>query len=230
MICAIHQPNFLPWLGFFHKITNCDCFVLFDSTQVMKGSTFNRSKIKLEEKECLLTIPMITKGRFKQTIKDTSINENVNWRSKHLKSIEHAYKKSPFFHDYYPGLERLYLQKEGNLCEFNIKLIRYMADCLGVKVKITRSSDLKTEGMKNELLISICKAIGADTYLSGTGARDYMDIPLFNKKGIKVIYQDFKYPQYDQLGDKFIYNLSILDLLFNKGGESLKILVGGNDG
>lgn len=227
MIVSIHQPNFLPWLGYFYKLTQCDVFVLLDNVQYTKNSFINRNRIKTPRGADWLTVPVIIKGRFGQLIRDVEINSSVDWRKKHLGTLEANYRKAKYFEPIFQGLETIYSVNDWiNLCELNIMLLEWALSILGLKKNLVRASDLNLEGESTQLLIDIIKELGGDTYLSGFGGANYQEEELFEKAGITLTYYDFKHPVYPQLWNDFIPNLSIIDLLFNCGSESLDVLLG----
>jgi hypothetical protein len=227
MIVAIHQPNFLPWLGYFYKIVRSDVFVILDNVQYTKNSYINRNKIKTPNGEAWLTVPVITEGRFGQLIKDTKINNAVDWRKKHMGSLRVNYGRAPSFDFLFKDLESIYYEKEWqSLCGFNIRLIRWAAAKLGFKTHLVLASELGVEGKGTELLINILKKVGGSAYLSGFGGSKYQDEAAFEQHGIKLMYSDFRHPIYPQLWGDFVPSLSIVDLMFNCGPESLGVILG----
>lgn len=231
MIVSIHQPETFPWLGFFHKIYLADTFVFLDTVQFKKNNFQNRNKIKIGEKDSWLTIP-IQDHSLSTHIKDIKINWNDHkFAKKHLSTIEQNYSKSPYFKDIFPFLKDLYEKKPEFLTDFNISFITFILDKLGIKTKVLKSSSLNLSGIASggtEVTLQICKVLGAKTYLSGSGAKVYLDQELFKKNDIEVYFQDFKHPEYKQQGGNFIPYLSILDLYFNHGPRSLDIILEGN--
>jgi hypothetical protein len=227
MIAAIHQPNYLPWLGYFYKICRCDVFVLLDNVQYSKNNIINRNKIKTPQGPIWLTVGVLTKDRHGQLINEVAINNGVPWNKTHYKSLAQNYSKAAYFEKYSPYFERIYESQWLNLADLNETLIRTICQLLGFEhVRFTRASELAASGTETEHLIGICKAVGANTYLSGFGGKKYMDEDSFEKEGIKLEYYDFKHPAYRQLWGDFTPNLSIVDLLFNEGERSLEILKG----
>lgn len=223
-IVAIHQPNYLPWIGYFYKMMKADCFVLFDNAQYPKGSVCNRNKIKTPEGSKLLTVPVrISKGHL-QKINEIEVIMAEKWNEKHWKTIITYYGKAQYFKQYIDAFEDIFKKKEwASLAELNKALIILIKNLLGLKTQIVISSDLDINGKVNNL--SICKALDASTYLSGDGSMDYLDEDEFSKEGISVTYTNFMHPGfYKQLFNDFIPNLSILDLLLNCGPESIKII------
>ncbi|MDD5681498.1 MAG: WbqC family protein [Candidatus Omnitrophica bacterium] len=225
-IIAIQQPNYVPWQGFFYKIMKSDVVVLLDGVQFSKDSIINRNRIKTSTGEMWLTVPVLTKHERNQSINETRINNAVDWRRKHWNAIRQNYVKSPFFNEYASLLEDIYKNEWEKLAELNTVLIKTMAACLGLEKDFIKASALNAAGKSTDLLVSICKETGGNVYLSGESGKKYMDDRKFEEAGIKIKYAGFKQPVYKQLYGDFIPNLSALDLLFNCGADSRKILEG----
>lgn len=224
MILSVHQPQYIPWLGYFHKIAHSDLFVLLDDVQYKKREFQNRNKIRTKEGFIWLTVPVITKGRYYQKISEVEIDNTTDWGLEHLKSIRLNYSKSEYYNLYIDFFEKLYKINWEYLCELNVETVKFILKELGINTPIEFSSKLKLESTSTQRIIDICKHFGADTYLSGAGGRDYLDESAFEKNGIKVVYQDFKHPQYKQIYDGFEPFMSSIDLLFNCGPESGAII------
>jgi hypothetical protein len=224
---AIHQPNYLPYLGFFHKIYLSDVFVILDTVQFVKSGPLawmNRNKIRTKEGWTWLSVPVLTKGRFPVAIKQALIDNTGNWRKKHWYSISCNYNKAKYFKRYADFFEQLYSRQWDKLAELNQKIIDYLFQQLGIGVKIVKASELEAEGTGTELLINICKEIGANSYIYGRHGEDYMDAEDFRRQRIRLLPQDFRHPRYQQLHQPFIEGLSVIDLLFNEGENSAKII------
>ncbi|MEK6732136.1 MAG: WbqC family protein [Candidatus Omnitrophota bacterium] len=227
MILSAHQPNYLPYIGFFNKVANCDVFAIWDTVQFVKRGTFgwiNRNKIKTRKGWMWLTVPVFTKGKYDQLILDTRINNDIPWQRKHWKSICLNYNKAPYFNKYSDFFEDIYKKKWDRLADLNETIIRYILDIFGIKTRIVRCSNFLLNSEGTSLIIDTCKKTGADTFLSGKHGKDYLDEEKFRGNSIKLIYQNFKHPCYKQLHGPFIENLSIIDLLFNEGPDSIKLL------
>jgi hypothetical protein len=225
MILSVHQPQYLPWLGYLDKIANSDLFIFLDDVQYKKREFQNRNKIKTPAGPLWLSVPVITKGHYTQNIKDVLICTDDNWEQEHLKSIEHNYAKSPYFNEHKAFLAELYGKKWDKLMDVSMSIINYSLDYLKISTPRRMSSEFNVTTMSTERIIDLCKKAGADTYLSGTGGKDYMDTSLFEKNNIKLIFQNFKHPQYSQLHGTFEPYLCILDLLLNCGPQSRQILL-----
>lgn len=224
MIAAIHQPNYLPYLGFFDKIYKSDIFVLLDNVQYSKESWMNRVKIKTPNGWQWLSVPILTKGKLDQLILEAEINNKIDWRKKHWKTLVTNYNKAPFF-NYYSGYFELLYQREWiRLIDINLDVLKFILSDIGLSHKLVRASEFQVSGSGTDLLIAICKALNADTYLSGDGAGGYQEEEKFDMNGIKLTFQNFQHPIYNQLYGDFIPGLSIIDLLFNHGPEGIEIL------
>ncbi|MDO8516867.1 MAG: WbqC family protein [Nanoarchaeota archaeon] len=225
MRIAIHQPNFLPYLGFFDKCDYSDILVLYDSTQFKKNDFQNRNKIKTKDGWKWLTIPI--SYNFGDLINKVKIDNSQDWRNKHLVYLKENYYKSAFFDVYFDKIKEIYNKEWTYLSDFNISLIIFLIKELGIKCKIVKSSDLDINLKSTDALIEICKELNADEYVSGKDGRNYLDKSLFEKENIKVLFQDYKHPIYQQQFYGFEPFMSILDLLFNEGSNSLNVIRGG---
>lgn len=234
MIVSIHQPNYLPWLGFFNKLLRSDIMVIFDSVQFPRGKTvISRAAIKTPAGSQWLTVPVKGKSELLK-IREVQLVENQPWVRKHLKSLEANYGRAPYFDRYYPRLAGYYQGQHTCLADLNIGLISLLASFLGATTKLIRASELQPEADTGGLdrILKICRTLGATEYLTGQGAgsQRYMDEEAFGRLGIKVVCQNFVHPVYSQLWGEFIPNLSILDLLFNHGPAASGILLGCSSG
>jgi len=222
---SIHQPNYIPWLGFFEKVINSDIYVVFDDVQYPRGKDFaNRNQIKTNNGKLWLTIPIKDKGSLKKW-KDVEYIDN-GWKDKHLKNIESFYKKSKYFEEYYSELVNIFSVQHDFLIDLNVDLIRFVLDKLNIETKIVFSSNIKTDKTGLEKIIHILKELKATHYISGAGdgSKRYIDENEFSNNKIELIWQDYKHPQYKQLHGEFIPYLTILDLLFNEGTNSRDII------
>lgn len=229
MVIGILQPGYLPWLGFFEQMHKSDVFVIYDDVQYDKESWRNRNRIKTANGVQWLTVPVLIKFEDHPLINEVNIDNKVNWRKKHLYSIRQNYSRAPFFKKYIDIFEEAYLKEWEYLIDIDMYFILKLAQCLNMSDKrIFRSSSLGTAGSRIERLINICKYFNADTFYEGKMGRNYINESYFAEHGIKVEYQDYKHPVYNQLHGEFVPYLSIIDLLFNYGDESLAILVNKN--
>mgnify|MGYP000323582573 FL=1 len=224
MKVAIHQPNYLPYVGFFHKLSLADTFVIMDDTQYDKKFT-NRNKIKVPGNWIWLTVPINKKHKFVAN-KIVEINNEENWQSDHFEKINRSYSNSKFFKKNYKAFfEKIYSKKWDHLFTLNYELIIQLIDWLDIKIEVIKESELNINGNSTDRLVNISKKIGAETYVSGIGGKEYMNKKMFETNNIKIEYQNFKCPIYKQVfNSEFIPNLSIIDLLFNIGPKSLSKL------
>ncbi|MGZ4480893.1 MAG: WbqC family protein [Gaiellales bacterium] len=219
-VLAMHQPNYLPWIGYFDKMRRADVFVLLDCVQYPRArSVANRTRIRTAHGEHLLTVPVSTPGGLEGKASYAQVSfADGTWRRKHLRTIEQAYRRAPHFAACFPELERIVLEAE-SFCTMNVLLVRWIAGRLGISTPTPLMSELGEEfGPANELIVGLCQATGAGVYLSGTWARAYNDPQRLAAAGIELRYQQFQHPVYDQTGEGFLPNLSAIDLLFNQGG------------
>lgn len=228
MVLSVHQPQYLPWLGFFDKLAKSESFVFLDNVQYKPREFQNRNKIKAKDSSLWLTVPVVTKGHARQRISDARIDNSFPWMRQHLKSMQSWYARADHYHEYISYFEGLYSRRWDWLAELNEEIIRFIQRELCISTRIYYESQLNAAGARSQRIINICKELKADTYLSGSGGKDYLDEGLFRKEGIKLIYQDFRHPVYRQQFIKtdsdFIPGLSIVDLLFNEGRKSRAIL------
>ena len=224
MKVVIHQPNYLPYLGFFHKLSLADTFVIMDDTQYDKKFT-NRNKIKVPGNWIWLTVPINKKHKFVAN-KIVEINNEENWQSDHFEKINRSYSNSEFFKkNYKTFFEKIYSKKWDHLFTLNYELIIQLIDWLDIKIEVIKESELNINGNSTDRLVNISKKIGAETYVSGIGGKEYMNEKMFETNNIKIEYQNFQCPKYKQVfNSEFIPNLSIIDLLFNIGPKSLSKL------
>jgi len=220
MIAAIHQPAYFPYPGFFHKIQSSDIFVILDNAQYEKHFT-NRNTIIVPNGTTWISVPINKNHKFSSN-KIVEINNNIDWKKDHYRKIYHSYKNSEYFSLYDGFFKELYEQDWMFLSELNITIILKIFNWLKINVKIIKESELNITGTQSERLINCCKKIGADTYLSGIGGKNYVNDELFQESQIKLQYQQYYPKLYNQHFSKtFIPNLSIIDLLMNLGPNSL---------
>jgi hypothetical protein len=221
-ILSIRQPGYLPFIGFFKKIQATDVFVFLDDVQYTRSDFDNRNKIRTQDDSMWLTIPIFNKTG--QTLNEVKIDYSKKWVSKHKSSIEYNYEKAPYFEKYWKDIELILDKSWEKLIDLNMELISYFITKLEINTKTVFSSELNINKTGSEKLLEICKDLQVDTYLSGEFGRNYLDINLFQQENIKVIFEKFEHPTYDQTFDGFVQNMSIIDLLFNEGQNAKNIL------
>ncbi len=215
---AIHQPNYLPASSYFEKIAQSDVFVFLDNVQYSKGGYTNRNRIKSTGARGWqwLTVPIVREGSSHGLVKDIEISNIDDWYEKHWKTICQNYSKSPFFDDVAAVLRGAYSHGWTWLADLNEDLILGICGLMGIKTRFIRSSDLSVSGKRTSLLLDICEAVGADTYLSGVGALRYMDEGAFAERRIRVeVQQKYEGPS---------PRLSVIDGLFDRGGGLSEVL------
>lgn len=219
---SIHQPEYLPWLGFFDKVDLCDCFVLLDTVQFRKNYFQNRNRIRVDTDWRWLTVP-VAQGPHTRRIGEVEIAPGSGWAEEHWKHLQLWYHKAPYFSDYAAAIEEVYRQPYQYLSQLNIELIRALVGCFGIKTELVVASQLNCEPGEGgtEVNLNICKILEAGTYLSGQFGRNYLDEQAFAQAGIAVEYQEFHHPTYRQLFTPFVEGMSAVDLLFNEGTGAL---------
>lgn len=222
---AILQSNYIPWKGYFDLINSVDEFILYDDMQFTRRDWRNRNKIKTPTGVQWLTIPVAVKGKYFQKINETQIQE-PDWGRRHYETLRTNYLKTPHFHEYDSLLNELYLgDSPSNLSEVNYRFLKAICGLLGIKTKISWSSDYRLDEGKTERLVSLCQQAGGTSYLSGPAAKDYIDTACFNNAGIELHWMDYSgYPEYPQRFPPFDHGVTILDLLFNVGPDAPKYM------
>jgi hypothetical protein len=229
LIVAVHQPQYLPWLGYFDKMRRADVFCYLNDVQYKKNEWQNRNRIKTAQNWQWVTVPV--RYHFPEKINEVRINQAVDWRKKHLQALITNYSRAPYFKEYIPIFEDTFSREWEFISDLNIHLIESLKGLLDMgEIPSVLSSDFKLSEEPTDRLIDICKALGADTYLAGKGGADYMDLQRFEKNKLKVMIQEFEHPVYPQLFDGFQSHLSVVDLLFNCGPESMMIIREANAG
>lgn len=225
MIISVHQPQYLPWLGYFHKMYHSDAFVFLDNVQYKKREYQNRNRIRTKNGDIWLTVPVLRDTEPYSNISGVRIDNSQTWQKKHWKAIYLNYARAPFFKKYSDYFEKVYKTGWDMLADLNMHITRYIAQSLGIDRPIYKESQFNITSKNTARIIDICRALKADTYLSGIGGREYLDEKLFDSSGIKLAYQDFRHPEYTQRYEPFIPYMSVIDLLFNCGDSSFRILM-----
>ena len=218
MIVAGHQPNYLPWLGFFDKMCACDLFIIEDSFLMETKGFTNRNKIKGCQGSLWLTVPVEHVG-WQIPINEVRIacKGKSNWAKQHYLSMKYSYCKAPHWTEYQDFFDQSYKLEWTKFAELSMHFITAIKGFLNIKTPIVMASALAASGTKSDLIIAQCKEVGATTYLSGIGAKDYLEVSKFEKEGINVVFQSFQHPTYRQLYGEFVPNLSVVDYLFCNG-------------
>lgn len=229
MIASIMQPAYLPWLGYFHRISISDAHVVLDHVQIDKNSKTkfaNRNRLRTKDGWCWLTVPLQTKGKFGSlNLNRLEIAQDALWASKHWAAIRHNYSRAPYFAEHAPFFEKVYDARWERLVDLTREITTYLLDAFKIRTPILYSSEMQAEGEKDALILNLSRAVGAKVYLSGPLGRDYLDEQSFQEAGIRVVYHDYHHPVYTQVYTGFEPYMSALDLLFNCGPESMEILM-----
>jgi len=226
MKLAIHQPNHLPWPGYFHKMESADVFLILDTVQYVKLEYDNRCKIKTPTGEQWMTVPISPPNLGTPINKVLLANRADIWRY-NWKTLKNNYSNSPFFNDYKDELREIYSDKWDRLTDLNLKLIKTIRNWLGIETPLKFASELPESILKGtELILSQCREMKADVYLSGIGGKNYLEQEQFENKNIILEFQNYVPIVYPQRFGNFIPNLSVIDLLFNCGNESLPRIMG----
>ena len=221
MILTAHQPAYLPWLGYFEKIMRSDVYIYMDTVQFERGSFTTRNKIKTANGPTWLTVPVITKGHMESNLLELVINDKVKWQKKHFLSIQYAYKNAPYYKEFIEKIAPFYEVEYKMFADFCYEYTLFWVKELGIDTKIMRLKSMAVEGKKSDLVLSMCKATGADTFISGAMGKDYMEEEKFAQNNIKIVYQNYHPNQYPQLWGNFAPCMSVLDFVMNTKDYSL---------
>ncbi len=225
---AGHQPNLYPYAGFFAKVANVDKFVIADNTQYVKKEYHNRNRIKLIDGSIhWLTVPVRNSGKFKQKINEAEIENSQNWRRKHEKTLYVNYRKSPFIDLYFEEFQALWRKEWHLLSEYNIAIIKLCLKLLDISTPVALASEMKISGNSTGYILDICKKSKCNAYMHGKHAYDYVDFQCLEENGIANFIQTYSAVEYHQTSTTFSPNLSIVDILFNCGEDSKKIILAG---
>ena len=231
MLVAIHQPHYIPWLGYLDRMAKADLFIVLDHVQFERRNYQNRTAIRLEDENRWLTVPVVQVSQ-KERIVDKMV-DNVDadstraWGPTHFKTLKYAYRKAPFFAHYAPRLQEILEARWDKLVDLDLAMLDFLRDSFEIRTPLKRSSEMRAEGARSGLLLNLCQEVGAgSTFLGGLGgSRGYLDLAAFAAAGIGVAWQSFQHPVYPQCGTgPFIPGLMSLDLLFNVGPRAIEVL------
>lgn len=227
-VVAIHQPNFLPWLGYFDKLAQCNVFVLLDSVQFPKkgGTWINRVQVLASGQPALITVPVVRAYHGVRRVDEMLIDESRPWRRKLLATIEQSYRRAPYFEETMPLVTEIVTHDDPLLADYNEAGLRRLAAAVGLDPgKFVRASGLDVSSVATDLLIDITRSVGGETYLAGGGAGGYQEDEKFARKAVRLEYQRFVHPDYPQLSKTPHHGLSIIDALMNCGSrETARLL------
>lgn len=230
MIVAIHQPHYIPWLGYLHRMSQADLFVVLDHVQFERRNYQNRSQIRIDGEARWLSVPVLQRSQ-KERIIDKEIDNSDTarpWGRNHFATLRHAYREAGYFSTYGPQLRKIFETPWARLVDLDAAMLEFLRDAFSIDTKLVRSSELNVEGAKGELILNLCRQVKADALLAGFGgSRGYLDASAFAAHGIEIKYHQFAHPSYKQCGAApFIPGLASVDLLFNAGPQSRDILLG----
>lgn len=226
MIVAAHQPNFIPWLGYFDKMRKADLFVSVDHVQMERQGYQNRAAIKTGEGTRWITVPVVQESRDERILDkriDNSREGRFAWSRKMLLTLRYAYLSAPYFSACEAALTEILTSRWDRLDALNRRLIDFCRAALGIRTPMVCSSALGLTGSKSDMVLNMCREVGADVYLAGGGAsKAYLDVRAFERAGIRVEWQAFEHPRYVQhpCCERFIDKLSALDFIFNCGSQA----------
>lgn len=223
MKITIHQPEHMPWVGYFHKMAQADIYVLLDNVQFKKNNWQNRNRIVDRQGNVQwLSVPVQLSDHFNSTIRETRLDASPVWRRKYLGRIHDAYCRHPFYAQYVDRIREIVMADRELICDLNYDLITFFRQILGLSNRLVWASELGVDGKSSELLLNICTSLNADTYIAGPDGRTYMDMDLFEQAGVAVEFHAFTPPIYPAA--HYHPALSTLDLVMNAGPDSARLL------
>jgi len=230
MIVAIHQPHFIPWLGYLHRMARADLFVVLDHVQFERRNYQNRSQIRIDGEARWLTVPVVQNSQ-KERIIDKEVDNRDSarpWGRNHFATLRHAYREAGYFSTYAPVLKKIFETPWNRLVDLDAAVLDFLRDAYAIHTPLMKSSELNVAGAKADLILNLCRAVKADALLAGFGgSRGYLDCDAFARHGIEIKHHQFTHPAHRQCGAApFIPGLAGVDLLFNAGPQSRALLMG----
>lgn len=233
-VVTCHQPSYLPWAGLFHKLALADRFVVMDTVDYSPRNWLNRNRLKGQGSAFWLTVPVSFAASPSRALRDIAIDTAPDsgagdWQRSHWRSLQHAYRRAPYWDRYADALEDIYLGATWtSLSELNIALLRYLAGVLGLTTEFVLASELGWRGRKSELVLDHCRRAAASVYVAGVNGHDYLVEKDFLSVGVSIVYQRYRTPEYRQRYGPFVADLSVVDMVFNEGPESASLLMRDN--
>lgn len=223
-VVSIHQPNFFPWLGYFSKITESDCFIFLDNVQYVKGTVANQNKILSRKGEVLsIRVPVLTGKGHTQKYNEISPNYSEKWVVRLRGQLKTFYGKTAYFSDVMPDVNSLLGQEYKSLAELNINIIKFICMKANIETKLYQASQLEVDfNNANSRNIGLVKAVGGTCYLSGVGAKAYNDAIAYEENNIDLNYSNYRPILYRPELKKYDINFSVLDFLFHNGYDAMK--------
>lgn len=219
----IRQPGYMPNIGFFKKIQSSDIFIFLDDSQFSKDRFDNRNRIRTKNNFQWITVPL-KRPVFGKNLNEILISHDEKWVEHHLDKIKESYEKTKYFSSYWDDLSKILKRNHNKLIDLNMDLINYFCKELEIYTDTYFSSSFPTEKTSTEKLVFLCKNVGAECYISGISGLEYLDKNKFFEINVKVIFENFNHPKYEQIHGNFIENMSIIDLFMNMGDSSKKII------
>jgi len=215
VLVAIHQPHYLPWLGYLHRMAQADLFIVLDHVQFERGNYQNRTQVRVNGAAHWLTVPVAQRSQ-KERIVEKTIDAAQGWAATHFETLRRAYGGAAS-----APLKSIYETPWERLVDLNAALLEFLREAFAIRTPLVNSSELDVEGVKSELVLNLCRAVGADGLLVGLGgSRNYLDRAAFAQAGVELVFQEFNHPVYPQRGPApFIAGLSAVDLLFNRANH-----------
>jgi WbqC-like protein family len=212
VLVAIHQPHYLPWLGYLQRMAEADLFIVLDHVQFERANYQNRTQVRVNGAPHWLTVPVVQRSQ-KGRIDEKMIDTRQDWETNHFETLRRAYGAAAV-----APLRAIYQTPWERLVDLNDAMLQFLRAAFGIRTPLVNSSELGVESAKSELVLSLCKAVGADALLVGLGgSRQYLDRDAFARAGVELVFQEFQHPVYPQRGSApFIAGLSAVDFLFNQ--------------
>lgn len=228
MRVVISQPMFFPWVGLFEQVRLADAYVHYDDVQFSKGSFVNRVQIKTAHGWKWLTVPL-TGLHLGQEIRSVAIQEEEDWRASHLAFLEQSYEDAPFAGEMLQLVARVYGRRDANIGDLAMASMEGVCAYFGFAPPsgFLRSSSLGIGGRGFERVLAIVQRLGGDVYVTGHGARQYLDHETFERAGVQVEYMNYQRTPYDQLHGEFTPYVSVLDLIANRGAAGAELIRSG---
>jgi hypothetical protein len=228
MIVAIHQPHYMPWLGYLHRMAQVDLFIVLDHVQFERRNHQNRSQVRLEGEARWLTVPVVQRSQKERIVDKLIDNTDPRaWGPIHFSTLRHAYRDAPHFRSYAGELRAILEARWERLVDLDLATLEFLRAAFGIRTPVARSSTLGVEGAKSELILNLCRAVGAERLLAGFGgSRRYLDSEAFARGGVRIEWHQFSHPEYPQCGPQpFVAGLAGVDMLFNCGARSRELLL-----
>ena len=229
MIVAIHQPHYIAWLGYLHRMAQADLFIVLDHVQFERRNYQNRSRIRVDGHGHWLTVPVLQRSQKERIAEKLVDNSDPRpWGPIQFATLRHAYRQAPHFAACADALRTILEARWERLVDLDGAMLAFLRDAFEIRTPLVRSSELAVDGAKSDLILNLCRAVGADTLLAGFGgSRAYLDAEALARQGVRVQWHEFTHPTYPQCGkEPFIPGLAAVDLLFNCGPQSRAALLG----